>query len=375
MNRFAFGAFGFLLTAAYCPYIVGAADTPRWLVLAVFVPIALIMLFLRGDEIWVTWPHIIGFAFLLWAALSLLWTATPLDSIDALWPLALVGGCFALGSAIEDIEPLLIGAAFGIGISSALIVIEFATGWHLALGGAQVTRSLAGLFGNPDHAAEAAALVLVGLATFARKWSPVRFSLLVGLILPCLALTLARGAVLAAAVGIGTMAWQSDWPDRYSMFLARIAVITGAVGLGIVVLLLHPGVASIHARLAIWADMGPGLTVFGRGIGSFAGTFPLFARHVDITAVRDMFAHNDLLQIAYELGLPGIGLAGAFVLLILRSIDPLRFVFLALVVEACFEFPAHLPATAGFGLMLAGCACRDLPRVCFPSVLGRIPIS
>ena len=373
MNRWALSAFGFLLTAAYCPYIVGAADTPRWLVLAVFVSITMLVLFLRGDEIQVTWAHALGVIFLGWAAFSLWWTQTPLDSIDALWPLMLVGGCFALGSLIEDACPLLIGAAIGIGLSSGLMLIEFTTGWRLGAAGVEAGRPMMGLFGNPDHAAETAALVLMAL--FAHRGQLPRFWLLVGLTMPCLLLTLARGAILATAVALGVMVLQSSWATRRGPLLARLAAIFGIIAVCIAVMALRPAPESITARLAIWADMGPGLTLFGRGIGSFAGTFPLFARHVDITAVRDMFAHNDLLQIAYELGLPGLIAALAFVFVVLSSPSQFRLVFLALLVEASFGFPLHLPASAGFGLMLAGCACRDLPRVCFPSVLGRIPIS
>ena len=87
--------------------------------------------------------------------------------------------------------------------------------------------------------------------------------------------------------------------------------------------------------------------------------------------LRQVYAHNDLVQVAYELGLPGLALALAFIWFVLQSDRPERFVFLALIVEAIFAFPTHLATTGAIGALLAGVSVCDLPRVCLSNVIGR----
>lgn len=366
----ALGLFGFLLTSLYCPFIEGAAVVPRWLMLSAVVPMMLLGLLLDGRRVVVTWAHIAGAAFLGWAALSMAWSATPYDSVDAMWKLALLGGCFALGSLVADWRPFLIGCALGLSVSSALVVFEAFTGLRVEmLSGAQYATRYAALFGNRNYLGEAAALVLVGLIAVEaewgwRPWPPVRFWLLVGALMPALLITGSRGALLAVAVVAG---W-AFWPLRlrWALWSAGAVMLAGFIGLA-----YWSSATGIIDRLNIWRDAVMGLTWFGHGIGSFGGA--LQAHFTDPMITRNVYAHNDLLQIAFELGLPGGGLALAFIWLIMRGEShwPYRLVFAAFLVEGLFGFVLHLPVSGVVGLCMAGAAARGLPRVRLAHVFGR----
>src|SRR5690242_9744555 len=95
--------------------------------------------------------HITGALFVAWAALSLLWTQAWYDSIGALLELAILSGTFVLGSRLSDLRWIYLGAAFGIGISSLLVLMQFA---GIGIGVAVGTQlpgngEYPGLFVNP----------------------------------------------------------------------------------------------------------------------------------------------------------------------------------------------------------------------------------
>lgn len=358
--------FGFALAAVYCPAIVGGTAVPRWLLLAAVVPVVLICASFAGRVIEVTWAHVLGAMLLGWAALTMLWSANHYDSVDALWKLALLGGCFALGSMTDDARPLFIGLGLGVAVSSVFVLVEFATGWALpAVIGP--TGLYAGLFGNRNYLGEAAVLVLIGLAVCegppnllgGALWRWV--ALLAGL-LPALVLPAARGAWAGLVVAVCAGVW-----SIHPRVAAAFAVVAGTL-IGVAVW-WSPG--SIIDRLNIWNDAVYGLSLLGTGIGTFGATIAQHAHLTDPLSLRNTHAHNEPLQIAYELGLPGLLLACAFVLSVLRSGRPERFVFIAFLVEGLFAFPASLPVTGAVGALCAGGAARGLPRVRLETLLGR----
>lgn len=363
---FALGLFGFLLTTAYCPFIAGAAVTPRWLLLACVVPTMLIGLLLDGQRIKITVAHVVGSVFLGWMALSLAWSATPYDSVDVLWQMALLGGCFALGSAIDDCRPFLVGCAIGIGVSSGLLMIEAASGWTVErLANTAAVTPYAGLFGNRNYLGEAAAVVLVGFMALdaeQRKWPLVPFWALICL-MPALALCRSRGGFLAVAVAYAWMLWSAGY--------RRLVIGLGAAALlALIAAVVFSHDSSILDRLHIWGDAVLGLTIFGRGIGSFGGS--LVAYFTDPMALRNIYTHNEFLQIFYELGVPGLVLFVVFGGFIVFGTDywP-RYVFVAALVEGCFGFSFHMPVTGAVGLLMAGAAARCLPWLCDEAKLGR----
>jgi hypothetical protein len=114
---------------------------------------------------------------------------------------------------------------------------------------------------------------------------------------------------------------------------------------------------------------------WGHGLGALGSNFALFAHATDPMPVRNAFAHNDFLQIAYELGVPGLVLILAFVGLVLKAGGPERYIFIAFIVEANLAFPSHLPTTGAIAATVAGVAAGRLPRLCLAAIIGRDRLS
>ena len=71
-----------------------------------------------------------------------------------------------------------------------------------------------------------------------------------------------------------------------------------------------------------------------------------------------MHAHNDYLELVYDLGLIGL----AWLPCSLRPVRTAQFGPVGpgrIAVEACFAFPSHLPATLAIAALAAGHAVRD----------------
>lgn len=336
---------GLLLAAAYWPGIISPAMSPRWAVLSL---VATGLLLWRARAIPFTPAHLAGCAFVVWAALSVLWSPSPLDSIDALWQtVCLPAVCFCLGSQERSLRPLFIGAACGLVLSGA-VAIGQVLGW-VAL---PEVWGPSGLFVNRNYMAEAAALVAVFLLGERMWWWAV-------LILPALILPMARGAVLA--VGVAAMAHM--W--RRSRFWGSLMLVLGCAG-AIVVLSIDKGNSAMVERWAIWGSALAQMDWLGHGIGSYWAIHPELYQD----GVTE-HAHNDFLELASDLGIGGVVLFGWFAWNLRGQLDTARLVLIALAVETCFAFPTHMPVTAALGALCAGFAVRDRPLVCGVAVYRR----
>lgn len=325
------GLLAFTVSVLYWPGIAGAATTPRWALLFAVVP------WLVGCTRWTT-AHLFGALFIGWAALSLFWTADTLDSINALLILGLSALIFNLGYELQDLRPVYVGAGIGIAISGVIASFQVAE--------INIVRGYgpAGLFVNPIFLGEAAGLVLVG-AVGERLW------LVAAIVTPALALSAARAAMLGGALALAI-----HFRNRWRLLLA-IAVVAGlavaAYSWGRVRL-----DSSELERLAIWRSTWAGVTWLGHGIGSFWSTYPQF----DIRPHpprRPEFAHNEWLNVAFELGPVGFVLFCSWCISLAGPLNSSRLVLITLAVESCFAFPLHLPTTAFLGMLCAGHAVRD----------------
>ena len=350
MTRFWLGAFGFALMVVYCPYINGAGTTPRWLVIGV----ALIVLAVFVGSSRITWAHIIGAAFLGWECMTYLWTASPLDAVGQLWKLPALAGLFILGSKIEDMRPFYIGCAAGLAVSSVLVILDLAELIHYA----QAVRP-GGLFVNELYLAEITVMIGSAFIVDATYWSILPLVVLAPSIF---LLPMPRGPILALSFALVIELWQRSRPLALS-FLA------GGAALVAVMILPHwrepfwrP--IGVTQRLAMWSDVVNATTPLGRGIGSYFATAPLIASQYDAVSYRPDFLHNDLLEIFYETGIAGLGLALGFCFVILTAPGRRRekVVIGAFLVEGCFGFPIHLPATAAVFAIAAGHIAGGLPH-------------
>lgn len=334
------GALFFLLMVAYWPSISGAGTAPRWALLSVGVPM---LIFFASNEV----PKIstVAAAFLAYATASLFWTPSIYEGLDALWKLYLLAGLFLIGAKIEDLTVIWVGAAVGIAFNAPFVIAQVA-GFDPVARVPGPAGLGAGLFLNKNIMAETATLVLVSFLPYLVKH--LRWWWLLAVAAAAL-LPVARGAILGlAAAGL---VWL--WPR--SRFAAIMLVLAGA--LAVAISFSYAPITSASERFNIWRDTLSGLTWFGHGVGSFYQAFPLFAVHNDILAVRTDHAHSDGLELLFEFGagvllvLPVVGYA------LFGRDDGARLVLIAFLVEGCFGFPSHCPATAALAAVALGHLC------------------
>jgi O-antigen ligase len=312
--------FGFLLTALFVPDWSGAATTPRWALAAIVLPVLM-----RTARVEFTAAHLFGLLFVAYAALSAMWSPNQWESIDALIKLIVLAEAFIVGSQMNDIRPIVAGAALGLGVSSAVILLGIPV--------AQTSDYPAGLFVNSNALGEIAAVALVGAFVHRIWWA-------FPLVLPALVAAHCRGAFLALAGAF--IVWL--WP-RSKLAAAALAVA------GIAVAAWMGTSDSAQQRLEMWGAVLHQLTLAGKGIGSFYTLYPLYSPF-DTLLQRPEHLHNDWLEFTLELGIVGTVLYAAF-LWSARSI-----VLVVLGIEALFGFPLHLAATAVLGGILSGHSAR-----------------
>ena len=352
------GVFSFFLGIAFIPGIADAAGAPRWALLSLFVPLMLAAI----GRTRVTLGHLILAFYVLWAAITLAWSPGLYDGLDALWKLLLIAGLFAIGAELPTLRPIALGLGLAIALNSAFVLAQ-AAGFDPVPHMPGPTGMGAGLFMNRNSLAEAAALVLILVLAHRLWW-------LVPVIVPSLIwfepgmrqgahvwYPTAQGAL--TALGVAGTAWL--WTKSR---LAALLLIM-AVAIGVAFAVYTRVNASVPERLAIWTVTARGLTPQGNGLGSFYLRFPAHVAETDPLVTRPINAHNDLLQIAYETGLPGAVLVLAFgaLLLFTRGAVGERLVLLAFFVEGCFANPLGLPVSAFVAALCAGRVCRARPRL------------
>lgn len=317
---------GFGMTTAFVPMWDDASSAPKWAFAALMLPALLPPGKAPG------WPLLVALALVAWAAASLLWSPVPIAGVLPLCQMVIVGEAFVLG-ALRPLDEMWSGAGWGLALG-AIVALQQVTGAKALLPEAMPPG---GLFVNRDVMGETAALVALGLG-----FRPLSAGALLALVL-----SRSREAELAFGLGLTVMLW--DWPRvRWVLLLAAGFVLVGGV-------LLGPS-WSIQQRFEIWHGTASALTVFGAGIGQFAVLFPLHHAGVDVVSTTIEHAHDEPLELWFELGVGSLGVWALGVWALARSSSP---VLLALGVECLLGFPLHLPATAILG---AACAGRALAR-------------
>ncbi len=274
--------------------------------------------------------HWCGACFLAYAAISVLWAPHALFGFMQMSALAAV---FLWAETLTDMRRVAIGTAAGLGASAILAIFQYA-GWATLYFG---TEFPGGLFINSNLFAEMSALVLVLLMVNRLWWwLPVT--------IPGLAIG-SRASLIALLCVVLAWVWSRS----------RIVggLLTGSLGVLTVYSVTTFGGKSITQRFGMWMDTIQGLTFWGHGIGSFEYLYPYFANRTDTLMTRPSFAHNDLLQLIFELG---IGVVPLLVMLwyIARIKDNHRYVLLCFGIIGLFGFPLHIPASAFIATVCAG---------------------
>jgi O-antigen ligase len=324
------GVLAFFTSALYWPGTLSPVIAPRLALLALVIP-----WLLREQRL--TAAHVAGLAFLAWAAVTMFWAASPLDGIGAMLTLFILAVCFCLGNQSANLRRVYIGAGLALWLSSAIAIAQY-----LGFRPLPSVTPISGLFVNGNFMAEAAALVIVA-AVVERIWW-----LIPGL-LPALVLSGSRGAMLACVLALA-IHFRAHW--RITLPVLALAAI------GLVAHAYQFGDSSSVERLQIWHSAINGVSLFGHGIGSFWSSFPSFdLRPTAFT--HPEHAHNEFLNVAFELGLVGLVLLCGFCATLAGPLDTARLVLIALLVESIFEFPLHEPTTAFLGMVAAGHAVRN----------------
>lgn len=334
--------FGFLLAVAYIPNVTGHAILTGWIVLTLALP------FLPKGQLGAA--HWLGLAFLAYAAASLAWAMVPVQGVWELWLLVLLGGCFAFGTAVRDPCNLWLGLSLGFGVSTAIAGAQW-FGWQ----GIYHIQLPAGLFVNSGIYGEVGAILTLALISVRLYW-PIVFTA------PALALSGSRLAL--AAVAIGLLIHFKSWK-------AALVALALAGSIFYVTSTQRTQWASVSERVAMWKDTVDGLTLFGRGAGSFLITYPAFASRTDTMTQRPEDPHNEFLRFAYEYGL-GTAAIAAILLLSMFAAGPERTILIPWLFIAFFDFPTRIPVLALVGMVCLGMLCaRSLERrYAWPAGLG-----
>jgi O-antigen ligase len=342
---------GFLTAVSFWPGMAGAGGDARWATLYVMLPIALCF---AGE---IKWLPLFGLAaaFLAWASLSLLWTTVPFDGIEAMLHLGVIACAFCLASRCEDLRPFYSWLGLGLWVSSGIAIAQ-GLGYQPVVTGYSLVYP-AGLFVNPNFMAEAGAAVLVALIADRSWWIAAG-------VLPAVALSGCRASWVALAVC--GMVWVARVVGRRTAFVAAL------VGAAVFAVLAS---YTWGQRAGLWWDALHGLTFFGSGIGSFYSAFPEFSHLAGADYIQSAHAHNDLLELVFELGVVGLSLAVAAVWALYSAAQAReQLVVVALGVTSMFGFPLHTPTTALLFGIVAGHAARGWDTVRLWELLRRSPL-
>lgn len=324
----------FLVMIAYVPGIPSGTIAGRWAVMAAGASAVL----LTDRRAGIMGPgHWCGVAFLCWAAASLLWSVSPLDTLGALVQLMVLAGIFVIASRADSMETCWVALGWGVALSLPFLILQ-TYDYHPVWDSARMNfDKTVGLFLARSPMAEIACVAMIAAIGC---W---RFGL-ASLLAVCIYLTgdkIGRETYLmiAAAAAVPLFVYGR----RVVVPFLTCCAIVGA-------LMLWLG-GSGFLRVEIWSVALANVTLLGTGFGTFKFVFPGYEH-----------AHNEILQGLFELGPVSLLLIGVVVHafrcpghVVEKSV--LSSLLAAAMVWAPFQFPATaLAATVAAGFL---CGCRD----------------
>ena len=316
------GVLFFVLTVLCIPVLPDGAEIPRWGFMAAVAAVTIWRLELTST-FFIVVAYVAGMALL---------SPAGFDATLLFMHFLILAVLFCTRF---DLRQATMGAAIGMAVNSLFMLFQ-----HYGYTAIPMLSPMPGLFYNRNIGAEAAGMVLA-LAVVYRLWWFIPG------ILPVLVFG-SRAPIIALAVAGGCALW------RRSPFLGLMGVLGGLL---FVVTVMHDygGLTDLWQRVGVWEDMLPALRPWGHGLGSFIYEFPLYQRHTSALQLRFENAHNDFLQLAFELGL--VAVLAAVVILVQLWYTPKSPAWYALVVflvEGCFGFPLYEPVTACLAAVCAG---------------------
>jgi hypothetical protein len=298
-----------------------------------------------------------GLVFVVWCFLNFFWSMGKLDTINQLYHILLLAGVFFVASAETDLKPTAIALGCGVAVSAVIALLQL-SGYHPV---AAVTQGSfgwggAGLFLNKDFFAQVASPSLL-LSAGLGLWAMVPAALF------AVVATTSREAWIATVVGGMVLLWWKLPSLQWRIFCAFVLLVVGAVLLRFDLNFLHGGrLTSLNDRLAFWQYTLPNITWLGYGLGTYPLLWPGWQH-----------AHNEFLELAFEIGGGVVPLIGVFVYALGGSVSlPARAALVSLLVSACTYFPFHQPTTAFLAALLAGHLCGGRDRLRYAQSEGRV---
>lgn len=322
---------GFLVAIAFWPGTMDPASVLRWGVMAVGAPL---LLFAHAREI----PRALGgagVALVVTMAASVIWSSDALNGIDQAVHVAIIGMVFCLGASATNLRRLWVGMAAGMTIAAVIAVAQmFDLHWLSVLGIDQMRAASGpgGLSVNKNMLAEAGLMTLILSIGHGIWWGAASAALI-------LAITTSKAA-------LGSLAFVAAiyYRDRFPL-MSTLGV--GALAIAIAILFAQENYSVIQ-RLDMWSEAIADMTPWGKGLGSFAFEFP-----------RIEHAHNEYLQLAYELGVLAALPIGILIYIIKEAPNaPERYALIAICGVGLFSFPFHMPLTAFMAALCAGHLAR-----------------
>jgi len=325
---------GLLVPIVYIPGYTGATIPTQ----LPFLSLALI------PSLWRKGPwtplHWLGTIFLIYASISIGFASDLQNSIMGMWIVSISALAFWLGSTLLDLNALWRGLAWGLGINSAVAIIQ-------AFGFQSVPVSnndIAGLLYNQTVLGASCAIVILGLLS-------ERLYHLIPLLLPGLYLAHSRGGWFILILGLAA---RIHWVLPTGLLIGASFWWTN-----------HLDPSNIE-RLQIWYVAASTLTLSGHGVGSFYSVWYT----IGSTVIHPEFVHNDYLQLAFEFGLGAIPLYCLFAWAIARTLSP---TLIAIAALGTFYFPLHCPLIMFISAVVTGHASRACDLTWLTRLLGRSP--
>lgn len=308
-------AFG--MAAGFLPFLPDGAIGTRWAILCAAPFIALASGARIPPTVWVALGYL---------AVTLAWSPDRWHGADLLWHFVLLSMVATLAPA--NLDGIFWALGLGLAINSAAVMfqIDGTVTWT-------EVRPDSGLFFNRNQQNAIIALATIGLLSIRdwRAWMLALFDFI-----PMFTTPIQRGPFVALACAGAFLICR-----RYKFLIPAFAILIA----GMVVHLMQADdrTNAIIARLSTWISVAMHTTPLGNGLGSLRWAYPEME-----------YAHNDALQVAYELGFPGLFcFLGVLCYIITRGSLVPRLVLIAFAVEGLFDFPLYQPAT---GFLAAVCA-------------------
>lgn len=314
----------------------GRAQTRLWWIVAASCAVVALQIVPLPPELWTRLPGreavAEGFALLRadmpWLALSLERDATISAMLAALPALAMLAWVLRLGNGQSKGLLIAVFAATAITIGVAVIQSTQATPWypyrHSSFGAAT------GLFANSNHMASLLLVSIPLLAAFAadqlRRGGGTDFGrrAMIGIVLAACVAAIVGGIFLNGSLAVlllgGPMLLASAliFLPSVGVRAGRLAgLIVAATAAGIVAILALGGdrlarLSSQESVLERWEILQSSLALardyapWGSGLGTFPAVYRLQENPETVTSTYINHAHNEYLELAVELGLPGL---------------------------------------------------------------------